>query len=151
MTDFKKENTKPLIDTEDPEEDTSLVSFETELVTSTETTTATLDASAKWDEQPKKKEHSLATAIVVEDYDSDPWAQPDNDLLTHEEEDEDENDDDEEDLIVKQPPAIAAQLPSVATTTVFDAIDNHHDPIKRQEEDQDTSAVKVNPSRLNFF
>ncbi|KAI7886393.1 retinal pigment epithelial membrane protein-domain-containing protein [Mucor mucedo] len=139
MTDLKKENTKPLIDTEESEEEISLVSSEAEVTSSNTTATLNPDINAEWDEPTTKKEHPLAAAIVVEDYDSDPWAQPENALLAHEEEEEDE---DEQDLVMKQPPAQSAEAPSVATTTVFDAVDHLHEPIARQEEDQDTSAVK---------
>lgn len=137
MTDLKKENTKPLIDTEESEEEISLVSSEAEVTSSNTTATLNADINAEWDEPPMKKEHPLAAAIVVEDYDSDPWAQPENALLAHEEEEEEKEE--EQDLVVKQP----TEAPSVATTTVFDAVDHTHEPIVRQEEDQDTSAVKV--------
>lgn len=139
MTDIKKETTKPLIDTEEFEEEISLVSSEQDITNNDAAATLDTSINAEWDEQPKRKEQPLIAAIVVEDYDSDPWAQPENALLAQEEEEEDE----EEDLVVKQPQEQFEEVPSIATTTVFDAIDNHHEPIIRKDQDQDTSAIKV--------
>lgn len=140
MADIKKENVKPLIETEEFEEEISLVSSEQDtnisLLASDKPATLESSASSEWDDHTTKKELPLTATIIVEDYDSDPWAQPENALLAVEEE-EDDNDDEAEELVVKQP----YQPP--ATATVFDAIDAHPEPMAITKEDQDTSAIKV--------
>lgn len=139
MTDITKENARPLIETEEFEEEISLVSSEQDtnisLLTSNKPATLESNASSEWDDHTTKKELPLSATIVVEEYDSDPWAQPENALLAVEEDDEDE--DEAEELVVKQP----YQPP--ATATVFDAIDAHPEPTVITKEDQDTSAIKV--------
>lgn len=150
MTDIKKENVKPLIETEDFEEEISLVSSDGDTnknMTPNINKPVTLESNANtdWDDQTttttttntttaQNKIDPLSTPIVVEDYDSDPWAQPENALLAVDQDEVDEA----EDLVVKQP---YQQTP--ATATVFDAIDTHAEPLSSTKEDQDTSAIKV--------
>lgn len=138
MTDIKKENDKPLIETEEIEEEISLVSSDQDTKNSVlpidKPATLESNSSSEWDDHLTKKDpHPLSATIVVEDYDSDPWAQPENALLAVE-----EDEDEAEDLVVKQP---YEQTP--ATATVFDAIHAHPEHIVSAKEDQDTSAIKV--------
>ncbi|KAI8085398.1 retinal pigment epithelial membrane protein-domain-containing protein [Thamnidium elegans] len=137
MTDITKKNDKPLIETEEFEEEISLVSSEQDtnisLLASDKPATLESNSSSEWDDHTTKKELPLSATITVEDYDSDPWAQPENALLTVQ---EDDDEDEAEELVVKQP----YQPP--ATATVFDAIDAHPEPTAISKEDQDTSAIK---------
>lgn len=124
------DNNKPLLDTEEQhEEEISLVSSSTAENNATYKEVA-IDkdvVNTDWDEQPAKKPHPLSSSIVVEDYDADPWAQPESALL-----------DGTDTLQVEE-------LPTVATTTVFDDIDenNKAEAVKQEYQDDDTSAIKV--------
>lgn len=134
------DNNKPLLDTEEQhEEEISLVSS-----SATDNHNAnTLDKDAindrdvniDWDEQPTKKPHPLSSSIVVEDYDSDPWAQPESALL------------DETDTLQVE------EFATVATTTVFDDIDenNKTEVVKQEYLDDDTSAIKVTLTSFWIF
>lgn len=124
------DNNKPLLDTEEQhEEEISLVSASAaDNNTSYKEVAIDKDVvNTDWDEQPAKKPHPLSSSIVVEDYDADPWAQPESALL------------DETDTLQ------VGQVPTVATTTVFDDIDenNKAEAVKQEYQDDDTSAIKV--------
>jgi hypothetical protein len=169
MTDTTETNTKPLIDTEEVEHEISLVSSEQQhedvnnlLVATDKTATLASNVSSEWDEQPatKKGEHPLSSAVVVEEYEKDPWAQPENSLLTKNDPldmAEEEEDEEEEEEVEQQEHMLDHQReepPAIATTSVFDEYDNAQSPpaqVREEQKDQDTSAIKVHIKIKRFL
>lgn len=166
MTDTTKDNTKPLIDTEETEEQqVSLVSSEPQhdhhvnnLIATDNTATLATNVSSEWDEETN--ERAEPSAVVAEEYEKDPWAQPENALLTQndtlEEEEEEEGEEgaeEEQRMLEYQEPQQQQQHqrqepPAIATTSVFDEYGNAQTQVKHTTRegsvnDKDTSAAKV--------
>lgn len=118
------ENTK-LVDTEDTTTDIATTTpiptttTSTEALTTTTTTTAALDESIvhsepnilEWDSDDTKKEPHPLSIQTLDQYESDPWAQPEdneNDLLT------------EHDTLVEEQQQKKLEAPAAITTTSVD-------------------------------